>query len=170
LSESVETSRPTVQREARDFRIPLEPTRGGPIELRLEQRDGIVQVRVHAASADTRQALQQNLTELVSSLNEQGLLTRSTSASTTDLATTEPHLKQPVNATEGVATSELEADIGYLGPQTGEPGNPGTEQQYSDERDGRQSWQWRQHSRRRRSNPWIWADTTKEVPWLMSQE
>jgi flagellar hook-length control protein FliK len=169
LSESVETGSPTVQREARDFRIPLEPTRGGPIELRLEQRDGVVQVRVHAASADTRQALQQNLTELVSTLSEQGLLTH-TSTPTADLTTTEPLVKQQVNATESLETSGLDIDPGSLEQQTGESDNRGPEQQYADDRDGRQSWQWREHHRRRRSNPWIWADTTKEVPWLISQE
>lgn len=162
-----ETDRNEVTPEARNFRIPLAPLGAGPVEIRLAHSAAGVQVRVHAAEAQTRQALQNGLSELIGSLETQGFETH--------------QVTLPADAAVSLPAETLEAARGTKQPADPAPlerpsstefravTQPNSDQTSYESHPDKQNQPWREANKKRKGQAKASSVRTKEVSWLLSR-
>lgn len=164
---AVETPRKDLAAETRSLRIPLEPLGAGPIEIRLAQSASGVQVRVHAAHGETRQVLQDNLTELVGNLRTQGFETHQVSLPN------DATVPLPAEAIDAVHNSrppgEAFSQERISSPDYQEIALPNPDQTSYDSHPDRQNQSWREANKRRKGQSKPASGTTKEASWLLSR-
>ncbi|MBL8217364.1 MAG: flagellar hook-length control protein FliK [Bryobacterales bacterium] len=163
---SLEPERKDLPAETRNFRIPLEPLGAGPVEIRLAQSASGVQVRVHAAHGETRQVLQDNLSELVGSLHTQGLQTRQVSLPA------DATVPLPADATEAVRNArQLSEPVSQerLSPDYLQTAPASPDQTSYDSHPDRQNQSWREANKKRKGQSKPNPAAPKEVSWLLSR-
>lgn len=145
--------------ETRDFRIPIAPPGVGPVEIRLAQSASGIQVRVHAADGDTRQALQQNLSDLVTNLSQRGLETQNM---------TIPATKDSSDPVRGQAGDVIQQErLGSIQPH--DIVSSSRDQASYDAHPDRQHQPSRDSNKKKKAQQKSSSEGAKEVSWLMSR-